>query len=189
MKTDTAAATSVRIKGSLTVSGQKLVLDLALNSVGGGYGTVDTGQGDLTVLHAGGKYYAQVTEAFIKQQNISQAEAAPVLGKYMLLGASETQGLDQFLDLKAFTALIATSGTDSQTITGTTQIAGTPVDIVTASDASTLYVAAEGKALPLRLIGAVDTSGQLDFLGWNTDLHIPGVPPASQVVDASQFAR
>lgn len=188
MKSDMASATSVRIKGSLTSGGLKVTLDIALNTAGGGYGTVQTSQGELMVLRAGGKDYAQVTDDFIKEQKIPQDEAVSVLGKYVLLGASESQGFDPFLDLKGFLALVDTAGTDGETITGTTQVAGTPVDVVAGSDDSMLYVATEGKALPLRMTGGGDTSGQIDFLGWNTDLHIPGVPPASQVIDASKYA-
>jgi len=189
MRADLASATSVRITGSLTVDGQKASLDIALNTAGGAYGTVRTAEGDLILLRAGGKDYAQVTDDFLKQQNIPRDSASLVLGKYMLLDAAQSQGFDQFLDLKAFLAVVvSTTGTDDNTITGTAQIAGTPVDIVTGADDSTLYVATQGKALPLRVAAGGDTSGQIDFLGWNTELRIPGVPPASQVIDASKFA-
>ncbi|MEZ0109947.1 hypothetical protein ABH920_003961 [Catenulispora sp. EB89] len=188
MNADMASATSVRVTGSLTVDGQKASLDVALNTAGGAYGTVHTAQGDLILLRAGGKDYAQVTDDFIKQQNIPRGSASLVLGKYVLLDAAESQGFDQFLDLKAFLAVVSTTSTDGDTITGATQIAGTPVDIVAGADGSTFYVATQGKALPLRVAGGGDTSGQIDFLGWNTDLRIPGVPPASEVIDASKFA-
>lgn len=187
MKSNMKAATSVRVKGGLTVSGQKVTLDLSLNAAGGAYGTVQAAQGELTVLRAGGKVYAQVTEDFVKQQNLPRDEAAWALGKYVPLGASDTQGFTELLDLKAFMTEIAGADMSGGTITGTTQVAGAAADIVSIADGSTMYVATGGRSLPLRLTGDAKTPGQIDFLGWNTDLHIPGIPAASQIIDPSQL--
>ena len=188
VKTDTTAATSVHVKGSGTSGGATVKLDISMASDGRAYGTIDPGTGPLTIVRADGKDYVQLTDAYIAQQKYSASVGNLVRGKYFQLAASDAAGVDQLMDMKTFIAQ-ANGDTTKYTINGTTDVNGQTAFVLNGDDGSILYVAAQGKALPLRILGPPSNPGQLDFTGWNTDLSIPAAPPADQIIDLSQLPK
>jgi len=192
-KTKAAAqsATSVRVKGDLSDSGQSIMIDLKLAGVARGSGTVVQDGGRIDLVRDGNDIYFKADEKTLSK-TVAQGDAQIVkliAGRYIKATVT-TPGFDSFaglLDLVEFVkGVLSPDGKVSR-------VEGKPVSGVAtvglkdnaAQGGGVLYVADTGEPFPLRIEPA-SGSGGVTMSDWNTNITIT-VPPADQVIDASKL--
>ena len=176
-RTTAQAATSGRVRGTVTSDEGRVGIDLAGRTDGTNQTLrLTTSEGTLTVLTVAGKYYLVAGKDFWKK-NAGDAAAAQLAGKYVLMSEEDASSFGSF----TLGALVDEMFSDSElspldqirtTVTATTQ-AGEQVYVLTdrLSDTGKVVVTADGKA-ELRSIQVGGASpGSLSFGQWNA------VPP------------
>jgi hypothetical protein len=190
VKTDTATVSSVHVKGKLVQSGNTLELDVHAGD-NEGEGTLTVGGGTVELKLVDGTAYLRGDETALTSFGASEQEIAATADKWLKSPAAGGQfdSFSLFLDLdKLFDSLLDPSGEletgSTTTIQG--QQAFTLIDKGSEADSTggTLYIAATGKALPLRLAKAGDDGGSVDFLDYDAPIDVEA---PSDAIDISQL--
>jgi hypothetical protein len=178
-----AAAPSVRLAGTVTDSGQKIGLDLRIKKGAGATGTLTVGGKPVRILRIGKAAYVQGSPAFYGA--LMDASTARLLaGKWLKMSTSSKDfaGLLPLTDLQTFAKGVFTP-TGAVGKGAVTTYAGKRVVELRDSDGSTLDVALDGPAYPLRVTGPRSAgAGQtLTFTAYGAAVPL-SPPPAAQVV-------
>jgi hypothetical protein len=190
VKADAATVKSVHVKGDIVQSGNTLGLDVHAGQ-SEGEGTLTVGGGTVELKLVDGEAYLRGDEAALKSFGASDQELAATAGKWLKSSASGGQfdSFSTFLDTEQlFTSLLDPNGTvktgELTTLNG--EKAFTLIDTATDAEGGggTLYVAATGKALPLRIAKAGTEGGSVDFLDYDAELNVEAPADA---IDISQL--
>jgi hypothetical protein len=177
-------ASSVHVDGTAPDGGQQVRIDLSMNRSGGLSGQVTANGSTVQVLSTRGITYIKVTGSFLANVHLPASACAVVCGKYLTVSAAQA-GLVSGLRMPAFMAAL-TKGNPHFRYAGTATVNGQRAWVLRSRTSGRAYVAAQGPAYPLRAVAPPGKSGRLDFTQWN-HATIPPPPPASQVVNPSQF--
>ena len=161
------SATSVRIVGTGTSSGQPLALNLKLVKGKGGAGHITVNGLSFDIIRIGDKAYFKGSSSFWSKFGGSAA-AQLFNGKWLVAPANKGE-LASFTPLTNLTALTnqVLSSHGTLKMGDTTEINGQPaVAIVDQSNGGTLYVATTGPAFPLKLTPGKG-QGAITFSDWN----------------------
>jgi hypothetical protein len=176
------AATSVRIKGSLTDGKERMVLDVRLAKAGG-QGTVTINGAAMTVMVIGRTAYLKLSDKFWRTQTKTQAEAdaivALIAGRWIRTSVNNKDLADLALvgsKTEFFDTLFEPSGklrkTAPRTVDGVPSIGLRDPD-------GTLWVDT-ATARPVRLESS--STDAMSFSDYN-NIPVPKAPPADQVID------
>jgi hypothetical protein len=182
MRSNVAAAKSVRIKGALTDAGKSLKIDIAGDRDGRNTrALVSDGNGEAELRTVGRTVYIKADVAYWTK-HASAAAARIAADRFVRIPAGTGEG-----DLKVGTLLdgaftdLPLSGA-FQKVEATT-VNGAPAYLLADRDGSEglIYVSADGKARLLRIVSTKANAGTLDFSQWDA---VPpqSPPPADQVV-------
>ncbi|WP_350275194.1 hypothetical protein [Kribbella sp. HUAS MG21] len=176
------AATSVRMKGSLTDGKERMVLDVQLTRTGG-QGSITIDGAAMSVLVVGRTAYLKLSDKFWRSQTKTQAEADAIVG--LIAGRWIKTSLDneELRDFALFASkteffdtLFEPSGklrkTAPRTVDGVASIGLRDAD-------GTLWVDT-ATARPVRLESS--STDALSFSDYNR-IPAPKAPPAAQVID------
>ena len=188
MRSNVAAAKSVRIKGSVIDAGKKLTIDIAGDRDGKSTrAVVSDGTGQAELLTVGSTVYIKADTAYWTK-HASAAAAKIAADKYVKIPSGTGVG-----DLKVGSLLdgafkdLPLAGALQKVETAT--VNGAPAyvlaDRIGGGDGK-IYVSADGKARLLRIVGAKASPGTLDFSQWDA---VPptSAPPADQLVKIPGF--
>ena len=182
------SATSVKIFGIVLMHGKREGLDMILTKSGSLSGSVTENGVSFTILVTGGKPYIKINKAFLQLAHLPAAACATACGKYLELPRSQAKSITSGLNLSALTSQVfAKPPTAAQGAVRLvpSQYRGQPAWFGRYRN-NTVDIARTGKPYVLALTGS---NGEvLRFSGWNTAT-VPGPPPASQLVTASQLAQ
>jgi hypothetical protein len=186
VKADAATVKSVHVKGKIVKEGQTLELDVHAGAAEG-EGTLVIGGGTLDIRLVDGIAYLRGDEAALQALGAPPAEVSSTADKWLKSQAAggPFESFTLFLDRqKLFDSLLDPKGTleSGETTTVSGKKAYTLVD--TSTDGGTLYVAATGKALPLRIAAAGTEGGTVDFLDYDAAVNVEAPADA---VDLSQL--
>ncbi|MFJ5926699.1 hypothetical protein ACIQF6_29255 [Kitasatospora sp. NPDC092948] len=157
-------ARSARAVGTIAGGGQPITMDLRLDTAGNCTGTLSqSGVGGFQVVKAGQQLWVKPDQAF--WQNQGGSAPAQLGDRYLKTTADDPDfgEIGSLCDLGALADQLG-SATDDLTKGATTTIQGrpaVPLSRSTDTGTATLYVAADGQPVPLRLeqdVGAVDFS-------------------------------
>lgn len=192
---NTAAARYVRVLGTISDSGQKIVLDLTLVAGVGCRGTLtEPGQGSLLMISKGKTVWIQPDAEFLRTQpglGKNQAFIQMLSGKYLEDQAGGT-GLGSLASMCSLPGLLSgaaqkSSDDGSDTRAGTAVIDGQrALKITNAKVHSYGYVSDTAKPEVLQLVAPGASGGSISFTYYTTAPTITA-PPASEVVDGSQY--
>lgn len=195
---DLKAASSVRITGKVVNSGQTIALDLTDAAAQGCKGTIGLAAGATSsssavsgtadIVEADSIVYMKLDESFFKSAGLPASDFSTVDGKYIKL--TSTSALASFAQLCNPSTL---AGAFAKEDTGfvksrTATVNGQPaIGFTQPKNASTGTVYVSDSATPqiLRIAGPAN-EGTIDFTDYNAHVTITA-PPASEVVDGSQF--
>lgn len=144
-------AGSARLHGTVSTDEQQQSVDLFVQG-DDATGSVTVGGQKIQLIATGGKVYLQAPAEVWSSQGVPEAIAAGLGGKWVAVPASEGSGFDSF-SISSLTDELrhpdqgATIKDDVRTDTRD----GQKVVLVSASDGSTLAVAATGKPYPLQI--------------------------------------
>jgi len=190
LRRSSAAAKSVRIKGSITngaTSTSKAMtvkVDIAGDRAGKNLrAMVNDGTGAIEILTVGGQTYLKADAAYWTK-NGTAAIAKQAAGKYIKVPAASAAGMSdltvgKLLD-QIFAKDISTEGKLNTTVTKT-EVNGAPAYLMTTkADATKVYVSADGQTRLLRVEGPKGQLGSLDFTEWDAVAPV-SAPPANQL--------
>ncbi len=177
--TAVAQVNSVHVAGTVSSSGQKITLDLALVNGKGGKGSMTQNGLGFQIVAVGPEVYINGSKAFW-QQAAGTSAAQLLTGKW--LKAPATGQLASFATLtnvqKLFNQLLSSHGKlakgKTTTIDGQQAIA-----ISDTTNGGTLYVAASGKAYPIELSKGGSDGGHITFDRFNQPVSLKA--PANAV--------
>ena len=158
---------SVHVSGHISTQGQDISLDLR-DKAGAGTGTITIGGGEIDVVRDGDNIYVKGDKDALTAFGASSAQASLVAGKWLRQSVSAGGSFATLADLLDTTALFGNVTTPTGTLkTGTTTTLNGH-KVFTLVDSSpqgngTLYVAATGDPLPLRVDQPGNSGGTLDF--------------------------
>jgi hypothetical protein len=187
------AASSVHLKGSGSSQGESFTIDMRYGEGQKALGSITSGGQTIELRRDGQTIYVKADEAFWTSTSGPQV-AKRLAGKYLKapLTNQRVAPLATFTDKDAFTnSILKPDG--SVTKGGTKEIRGTRAVGLRSGGTSgggTLYIAAEGDAVPLQVVPdkAGEDAGQLDFLDYGDAVDVQA-PPAAQTVDASTLGN
>lgn len=163
-----------RVRGN-TTSG---ALDLVFVKDVGSTGTINIGGHPLTMLSTGGKVWVK-GDAGYYEAAVGQGSAQLIGDKWVELPAGALPKIAVFTDGMTFLSNMISTKTDA-TITELQQLDGSQVIGAQDTDGGgTLWVAAQGVALPLRFDerGAAGDNGVLRFVDYGVAVPIAAPPP------------
>lgn len=189
LRKSSAAAKSVRVKGTINNSSTTKAVKLQINIAGDRAGKnmraiVNDGTGEIEILTTGGQTYLKADTAYWTK-NGSAAIAKLAAGKYIKIPPESAAGiggltvgtlLDQILAKDMSTATKLNTKVAKTTVNGVPAYAMT-----TKTDNTKIYVSADGQARLLRVEAAKD-QGTVDFAEWNAVAPV-SAPPADQQVE------
>ncbi|WP_186319199.1 hypothetical protein [Streptomyces sp. SAJ15] len=195
-ETELESAKSLRMKMDLTSAGTRQKMDLALDGSGNCAGSMEMGtEGSFELIKLSDKVWMKPDETFWKTQAGSDGAAAAELfkGKWVHGSTSDEMFKDMtdVCDLAGFQQSLDTDDSDDKMTKGTlVTVDGNKVIPVNGKssdgDPMTLYVAAEGKPYPLKIVQKGTESGSIELTDW--DKPVPTTtPPADQVVDMAKL--
>jgi hypothetical protein len=174
------AATSVHVSGTIN-AGSTLKIDLHLVRDVGGTGTITTNGSTFDIVSVGGKNYFKADGAALR--NLGAGAAAQLLqGKWFVAPASLPQlsSLGSITNLqRLFDAALKSAGKVEKG--NETKVNGQPaIEVNSAKQNGTLYVATTGQPYPLRIQGSgAKNQGSIDFTDWNASVKVTA--PANPV--------
>ncbi len=187
-KTAAADATSVRLSGKITSSGQEIAVDVTLAGGKGAKGSMSLGGASVSLVVVGAKVYIKASDAFYKEfAGASSAAAIQLLHGKWLVGSATSSQLES---LTAFTSIdqlfnqVVSSGGTLENKGETTYEGQKAVAIYSKTKKGTLYVAATGTPYPIALVGTGSDKGTIAFGDWNANVSITA---PSGAIDISQF--
>ncbi|MFD0276243.1 hypothetical protein ACFVHB_20400 [Kitasatospora sp. NPDC127111] len=193
-----AAATSVKIVGSMTDSDGKMAMDIALDTKGQCTGSMSMpGMGKFELISDGKQSFMKPDQEFWKAiAGPDGAKAAELFKGRYLTGFDndqEMKSLASVCNLSVFTKkLLEEDGSKSTSTKGSAgTVNGQKTFSLKNKDAdgeeSTIHIATEGKFYPVRVESAGGKqTGQIDFTDYDKPLTVQA-PPADSVVDFSKF--
>lgn len=169
---------SVHVSGHISAQGKAITVDLR-DRPSAGTGTINLGGGEVDVVRNGDDIYVKGDKDALTAFGATSAQATLVAGKWLHQAVSAQGSFSGLADLLDSTALFSnvTSPT-GQLKTGTTttldgQKVFTLIDTSSAGN-GTLYVAATGAPLPVRVDQPGSGGGSLDFeYGVPVDVKVP----------------
>jgi len=190
LRKSTAAAKSVRIKGTIakgsTNKAAKVQIDIAGDRAGKNTRvTANDGSGSIEILTAGGKSYLKADAAFWTK-NGSAATARLAAGKYVEVPAESAAAMGnltvgKLLD-QVFAKDLSAVGKLNNTVR-TADLNGVTAFLMTTKvDGTRIYLSTDGQARLLRVQGGKPQQTTLDFSQWDA------VPPTSPP-PADQMAK
>ena len=192
---NTAAARYVRVSGTASDSGHKVGFDLTLVMGVGCRGTLtEQGLGSFVLISKGKTVWIQPDAEFYRnaagQGKDKQLVIQLLTGKYLEDQAGGT-GLGSLASMCSLSGLLGnasrSSADDSGTRAGTAMIDGQRALKLTDAKAHSYgYVSDTAKPEVLQLVASGANGGSLNFTYYTTAPAIT-VPPASEVVDGSQY--
>jgi len=185
MKAAVKSASSVHVAGQLVGSGKSVALNLGLHRSGDLAGTITNNGTQAQVLSANGKVYAKATKALLQRENASGAACALLCGKYLELPAAQASALTGGLSMSKLTGSVSRQQ-PGLTQQGVVTVDGQSAIVLRGADGSTLDVAANGPAYPLRVVARGVSKGVLTYSQWNK-VPMPTAPPSGQVVNINQL--
>lgn len=188
-KVKAAAATvqSVHVHGSFAQAGKTFGIDLHIKkNAGEGRLTLDGGL--LDVVRIGTTSYFRGDAKALQASGASAAQAALVAGKW-IKGSSSSgafQSFSSFLDLnQLMNNVLAPSGSVTVGKSSTVNGVKTVALVDHGSSGGTLYVALQGKPLPVKIVNTGASGGTATFDDYDKDVTIKA---PSGAVDLSQLA-
>jgi phage tail sheath protein FI len=190
LRKNSAAAKSVRIKGSITndatttSKAMTVKVDIAGDRAGKNLqAIVNDGTGAIEILTVGGQTYLKADKAYWTK-NGTAAIAKLAAGKYIKVPAASAAGMSdltvgKLLD-QIFAKDISAEGKLNTNVTKTV-VNGIPAYLMTTkADATKIYVSADGQTRLLRVEGPTGKLGSLDFTEWDAVAPV-SAPPANQL--------
>ena len=180
------AAKSVHLKGQMTESGESMKIDLAGIRGGDTVGTVSMKDGTFEIRRVGSTVYMKSTADYWKKN--AGAEAAEMIGnKYLKLPADAAKDMDEFtvgalLDGIFEDESLSTVDKLASKVEETT-VNGQPAYLLSERldpNGAKIYLAADGTAHLLRIVGPKDDPGSMDFSEWDA-VTAATAPAASQI--------
>lgn len=170
---------SVHLSGNVQSNGQPLTIDLDILAGQGEHGTLSTNGLSFEVLDTGQTVYIKGSPGF--WQHFGGKAAAQLLnGKWLKAPATgQFASFTAFTDIRSlFGKLLSSHG--QLTKDGTSTVNGQKaVAITDKSHGGTLYVAATGKAYPLKVQNKTAGAGNLTFDRYNESVAL--TPPANAI--------
>ena len=187
VKTAVADVKSVHVKGSVSQSGQSFTLDVSVGS-DAATGSIGFGGGTMDVRLVDGVTYFRGDSKVFAAFGANAAVSSQAAGKWIKDTGSSgpAAGFATFLNRQQlFDQLLKPNGTVKKG--GTTTVNGEKAVILIDEDSSSggkLFIAATGKALPLR-IEPNTGQGSIDFLDYDADVNVEA---PSGAIDISQLS-
>ena len=191
LRKSSAAAKSVRIKGTITngatttSKAMTVQIDIAGDRAGKNLrATVNDGTGAVEILTAGGQTFLKADTAYWTK-NGTAAIAKLAAGKYIKVPAGSAAGMSELTVGKLLDQIFAkdiSAEGKLNTKVDKAEVGGVPAYLMTTkADATKIYVSADGQARLLRVEGPHGQLGSLNFTEW--DAVAPVSPPsAGQIV-------
>lgn len=180
-------ATTVRVTGNLSSSGQAYDLDLTLVRAQGCAGTIaQAGTGSFKLIAIGDKVWIEPDQQFWEKAGGADAAVLKqVSGKYLTVKATSQLG-----SLDGFCKPGQLAGSFGGTITGlvkgeTATISGQPaLQIKDTGDSASIFVSDTAKPELLRISDG--SQGTLDFSGYNSPVTLTA-PPAAETLSGAKY--
>jgi hypothetical protein len=184
------AASSVHVSGTLQQDRQTETIDLSMTRSGDISGQIGQGSTHITVLSTGGHIYLQINSSLLQEAHVPSSACKLFCGKYLTTTAAqspEMSGLNMESLIHSMTGSIASTSAAKVSFGGTVALGGVAAWVLQGGQPNgTAFVATHGLPYLLLLAAPQQSQGTLSFSQWNA-AHIPGPPPASQVVNPSQL--
>jgi hypothetical protein len=187
-KVKAAAATvkSVHVHGSFAQGGKSLGIDLHIKK-DAGVGRLSLDGGTLDVVRIGSTSYFRGDATALQASGASAAQAALVAGKW-IKGSSSSgafQAFSSFLDLtQLMNNILDPSGSVTVGDTSTVNDVKTVALVDNGSSGGTLYIALQGKPLPVKIVNTGSSGGTATFDQYDQDVTVKA---PSGAVDLSQL--
>lgn len=172
------------------VTAQGMALDISYVVGAGAIGTIGDTEDDsspIEMLALDGRIYVAGDEEFLAD-TVGEDAAKTIGGKWLLLAADTTERFDVLANGEQFArAILADGGTVE--MTGVREVDGVPaIGLLFRDSGATLWVAASGDPIPLRLEekGASGGTGVLTFTEVGAEFEIES-PDEDDVVDAENL--
>ncbi len=180
-------------EGSFRVTGtmdEGAAIDMTYLVGKGATGTIGDSDDDPTpveLVSVDGRIYVAGDEKFLAE-TVGEEAAETIGGKWVLLGEESAERFGIIADGLGFAEAVLDASGETD-MTGVREVDGTPaVGLLFRDTGMTLWVAAEGDPVPLRLEkkGASGGTGVLRFVDIGADVDI-AAPPDEDVVDAADL--
>lgn len=184
-RTASLAATSGRVKGSVTSDGQKVTVDIRGAADGSNQrAAIGIGKGTAEILTVKGKYYMSGDAAFWNEQTGDASAAKLLVGKYVAVSSKDAKDIgdlslgkileEMFSESELSTLETLTSSVETRTVSGK--------QVWVASDPSGAEIWVDPKtSLLSKIVITGDDAGEVSFSEWNAAKAVTA-PPASKVV-------
>ncbi|MFW6091162.1 MAG: hypothetical protein ACODAF_04755 [Actinomycetota bacterium] len=185
---------TLETEGSFHVTGtmdEGAAIDMTFVVGEGATGTIGDSADDPTpvkLVSADGRIYISGDEQFLAQ-TVGDEAAETIGGKWVLLGEELAAQFDVLADGRRFAEALLGSSDGQVRVTGVRDVDGSAaVGLLFRDSGTTLWVAAEGDPIPLRLEkkGASGGTGVLRFTDVGADVDLTA-PAAEEVVDAADL--
>lgn len=187
VRTAALAAESARIEGTLQRQGKQYGLEVEGAADGTNqqlFLTVKDG-GRPEVLTVGSDYWLGGDEAFWTEQTGDAAAGKAMVGKYVPITRGDAKELGSFTPRTILTEKLSDPAfSDMEASTdpvGTDEIKGTPAYVLDGDDGAQLWVAADGSATLLRIVGSSEAPADLVFSAWDRAAVVTAPEPSSVV--------
>jgi hypothetical protein len=183
------AATSVHLSGTIQDGGKTLAANLGMTRSGQMSGQISEDGAVLTVLATQGHTYVQLSAAFLKLSQLPASACSLFCGRYLEFTPAQSRALLNGLNMtglvNSLIPSIASTPAHAVSYQGTVSVGGTLAWLLV-SNGTSVFVAARGKPYVLRVVAPQLGEGALNLTQWDA-VRIPGLPPASQVVNLRQL--
>jgi hypothetical protein len=184
------SASAFHVFGSMTDKGETMKIDLHLGS-NGSKGTLTVKGQTVELLSVGGTAYFRAPDSFYEQMVPANQRATVIRvlhGKWVKVSASSSEFSD-FAGLASkdsFVKGIADNGKSDKLTKGSDKTVDgvSTVGVVDAKEKTTVYIKKHGTPYPIEVDEG--SKGSLHFDDFNKSVSA-SAPPASQVIDLSQF--
>lgn len=179
------AATSGRVKGSVTSDGEKVTVDIRGTADGSNQrATIGIGKGTAEILTVKGKYYMGGDAAFWTEQAGDPAAAKALVGKYVAVSSADAKDIgdlslgaileEMFDESELSTLETLTSSVDTRTE------GGQQVWVASDPSGAEIWVDPTTERL-VKIVITGDDAGEVSFSEWDAAKRV-AAPPASKVV-------
>jgi len=179
-----ASASSVHVRGTADVADKKAKLDLTFKGKSDVAGTIQFDGQKVEIIRIGTDVYLKADASFWK--SVAGDQVAPLLqGKYVRAPNSNPTYTQYVTMLDAAYPLTPVGTLSKGTSTSVNGVNAIGIVDDDPKLGRTVYVATQGQPYPLRIESTTD-GGALDYVDYNKSVDVKA-PPASQVLDLSQF--
>ena len=184
---DLAAASSVRVSGTVTSSGETLGLNLTLVRGQGCQGTMNlAGKGQFGIVSDKSAIWIRPSDAFYQNEGVSGAVLSQLSGKWLKVppGASGFGGLSSLCDASSLAQGFAKNETGFTKGPATTVNGQPAVQLSQTSKSTQVYVSDTASPQILHITGPKG-QGYVDFSGYGAAATI--TPPAGDTLDGAKY--